>query len=67
MRIQKKFARIPPTEILFLHRKLGGLYLLFQRLRVKLPVKDLVAPYAMPPGDAEGVNNNKMGQRMTLQ
>ena len=66
MRIQKKFARIPPAEILFLHRKLGGLYLLFSHLRVKLPVKDLVAPYAMPPGDAEGVNR-EMGQRMILQ
>jgi predicted unusual protein kinase regulating ubiquinone biosynthesis (AarF/ABC1/UbiB family) len=50
MRLQKKFGRIPPAEILFLHRKLGGLYLLLSRLRVKLPVRELVAPYALAPG-----------------
>jgi predicted unusual protein kinase regulating ubiquinone biosynthesis (AarF/ABC1/UbiB family) len=50
MRLRKKFVRIPPAEILFLHRKLGGLYLLLSRLRVTLPVSKLAAPYALAPG-----------------
>jgi hypothetical protein len=45
MRVREKFARIPPPEILFLHRKLGGLYLLLCHLRAKLPVKYLVEAY----------------------
>lgn len=65
MRLQQKFERIPPAEILLLHRKLGGLYLLLSRLRVKLPVRELVAPYTMPPDDAER-KNNQMRQRAIL-
>jgi len=42
MRLKQKFGRIPPVEILLLHRKLGGLYLLFNRLQVKLPVKQII-------------------------
>ncbi len=45
MRLHEKFTRIPPPEILFLHRKLGGLYLLLSRLRATLPVNRLVTPY----------------------
>jgi hypothetical protein len=33
---------MPPVEVLFLHRKLGGLYLLLNRLRVRAPVRELV-------------------------
>ena len=56
MRLRKKYGRIPPAEIFFLHRKLGGLYLLLSRLRVRLPVGELVAPYALPPGDSARQN-----------
>jgi predicted unusual protein kinase regulating ubiquinone biosynthesis (AarF/ABC1/UbiB family) len=43
MRMQSRFTRLPPPDILFLHRKLGGLYLLLSRLRARLPVRSLVA------------------------
>jgi predicted unusual protein kinase regulating ubiquinone biosynthesis (AarF/ABC1/UbiB family) len=45
LRITQRYARLPPTEILFLHRKLGGLYLLMARLRATLPVRQLLEPY----------------------
>lgn len=55
MRLQQGYSRLPPTEILFLHRKLGGLYLLLARLRASLPVARLtreVIARAAPPADA---------------
>ena len=44
MRLDQKFARIPPPQVLFLHRKLGGLYLLLSRLRATIPVAGLITP-----------------------
>lgn len=44
MRLEQKFARIPPPQVLFLHRKLGGLYLLLSRLRATVPVAGIIAP-----------------------
>jgi predicted unusual protein kinase regulating ubiquinone biosynthesis (AarF/ABC1/UbiB family) len=38
MRMRSRYGRLPPPEILFLHRKLGGLYLLLARLRADVPV-----------------------------
>ncbi|WP_304616031.1 ABC1 kinase family protein [Paracoccus sp. (in: a-proteobacteria)] len=38
-------AEMPPPEILFLHRKFGGLYLLLARLRARVDLGALVAPY----------------------
>ena len=45
MRLNEKFARVPPPEILFLHRKLGGLYLLAARLRAKVDVRAILEPH----------------------
>jgi predicted unusual protein kinase regulating ubiquinone biosynthesis (AarF/ABC1/UbiB family) len=42
MRLRNRFNRLPPTDILFLHRKLGGLYLLLSRLKAAVPVRSLV-------------------------
>jgi hypothetical protein len=33
LRLDHRYGRLPPPEVLFLHRKLGGMYLLSQRLR----------------------------------
>lgn len=38
LRLQQKYARLPPVDLLYLHRKLGGLYLLLARLKARLPV-----------------------------
>ncbi|MGB5517516.1 MAG: AarF/ABC1/UbiB kinase family protein [Gammaproteobacteria bacterium] len=43
MRLQNKFWRLPPTDVLFLHRKLGGMYMLLKRLRVRLAVPELLS------------------------
>lgn len=42
MRARDRYARMPPPQVLFLHRKLGGLYLLLNRLRARIPVGELV-------------------------
>ena len=44
MRTRDRYARMPPPPVLFLHRKLGGLYLLLSRLRASVPVRELIAP-----------------------
>ncbi|MGD1990559.1 MAG: AarF/UbiB family protein, partial [Chromatiales bacterium] len=49
MRLQSKYSRIPPMDILFLHRKLGGLYLLLSRLRATLDIGKLAEPYLQSP------------------
>ncbi len=45
IRVREKFGRLPPAEVLFLHRKLGGLYLLLTHLRAAVPVRQLLTPY----------------------
>jgi predicted unusual protein kinase regulating ubiquinone biosynthesis (AarF/ABC1/UbiB family) len=42
MRSRDRYARMPPPQVLFLHRKLGGLYLLLNRLGASIPVDELV-------------------------
>jgi predicted unusual protein kinase regulating ubiquinone biosynthesis (AarF/ABC1/UbiB family) len=36
---------VPPVDVLYLHRKLGGLFLLAHRLRARLPISTLMGPY----------------------
>ncbi|NOH52103.1 AarF/ABC1/UbiB kinase family protein [Vibrio coralliilyticus] len=43
--MEKHYWHTPPADALFLHRKIGGLYLLAARLKAKVNVKALVAPY----------------------
>jgi len=42
LRFEHRYTRLPPTDILFLHRKLGGLYLLLSHLGARLNVNQLV-------------------------
>jgi hypothetical protein len=37
--------RVPPAEMIFIQRKLGGLYLLAARLRARVDLRVLVEPY----------------------
>ncbi|OIP20955.1 MAG: ubiquinol-cytochrome C reductase [Comamonadaceae bacterium CG2_30_60_41] len=41
--LDRDFWHIPPVDTLFLHRKLGGLYLLAARLRARINVRQLVS------------------------
>ena len=43
--LDKNFWHIPPIDTLFLHRKLGGLYLLAARLKARVNVHQLAMPY----------------------
>jgi len=45
LRLCSRYGRIPPPDVLFLHRKLGGLYLLLSRLNASISVQQQVAPY----------------------
>lgn len=45
LRFEQQFWRLPPTDLLYLHRKLGGLYMLCTRLRARVQVHRLVEPY----------------------
>ncbi len=49
LRLREKYGRLPPPAMLFLHRKLGGLYLLFSHLRAEIRVRDLIAPLLAGP------------------
>ncbi len=48
LRVEQGFGRLPPPDILYLHRKLGGLYLLLKRLSARVPVSELIGPYLDP-------------------
>lgn len=58
MRVTQGYTRIPPPPLLFLHRKLGGLYLLLCRLGCELPVREICAAQAgvkpVPAGPLSG-------------
>lgn len=55
--MERDFWHTPPADALFLHRKLGGLYLLAARLRARVDVSGLVAPYlGTAPAPAVAVN-----------
>jgi predicted unusual protein kinase regulating ubiquinone biosynthesis (AarF/ABC1/UbiB family) len=43
--LERDFWHIPPIDTLFLHRKLGGLFLLAARLKARVNVRQLVIPY----------------------
>ena len=45
LRLNQRYMHLPPTDVLFLHRKIGGIYLLCARLRAQVDVSSLVAPY----------------------
>ena len=43
--LDRDFWQIPPIDTLFLHRKLGGLFLLAARLKARVNVRQLALPY----------------------
>ncbi len=43
--MEQGFAEIPPMDALYLQRKVAGLVLLATRLRARIPLADLLAPY----------------------
>ena len=48
IRVELGFTRLPPPGVLFLHRKLGGLYMLAARLRAKVEVRGILERYLHP-------------------
>lgn len=50
--LEQGFRRMPPPDTAFLHRKAGGLFLLCVRLRARVDVRALAAPYLAGSGEA---------------
>lgn len=48
LRMETHLWRMPPPDILFLHRKLGGMYMLCSKLQARVDVGKLVEQYARP-------------------
>ncbi len=47
----RDLQHVPPAETLFLHRKIGGIYLLAARLGARVALRPLLAPYRRGDGD----------------
>lgn len=45
--MDRQFAHIPPTDVLFLHRKIGGLFLLAHRLGAHIPLGPLMEEFVI--------------------
>ena len=45
--MDREFWHTPPVDALFLHRKIGGLYLLAARLKARVDIRQLFAAYAV--------------------
>ncbi len=43
--MEQDYWHTPPADAIFLHRKIGGMYLLAARLGARVNIKQLVAPY----------------------
>jgi len=48
VRTRQSIGQLPPPDVLFLHRKLGGLYLLLNKLQAEVDVFELMQPYLQP-------------------
>ena len=45
MQEQGNYGSFPPIEVLLLHRKMAGLFLLLQRLKVRIDLREKLQPY----------------------
>lgn len=50
---ERELTHIPPAETLFLHRKIGGIYLLAARLRARVALRPILDPFRLPQGGAD--------------
>ncbi|MEJ2480912.1 MAG: AarF/ABC1/UbiB kinase family protein [Acidihalobacter sp.] len=64
LRVQHKFSRVPPTDVLYLHRKISGLYLLMTRLKAVLPVGRTVREVLSENGSPSAAENQSHHQPM---
>ena len=49
MALGRDMMHVPPAETLFLHRKIGGMYLLASKLRARVNLRALIDPYRHAP------------------
>lgn len=41
----RELSHVPPAEVLFLHRKIGGMYLMAAKLRARIQLSQIVEPF----------------------
>jgi hypothetical protein len=58
MHTEQNFGRLPPSDMLYIHRKLGWLYLLLKRLNAKVSISELIRPYLSRRHNAIGSVQN---------
>ena len=49
----RTFWHTPPVDALFLHRKIGGLYLLAARLKARVDIRAIFMRHVVPPGEGK--------------
>ena len=49
----RTFWHTPPVDALFLHRKIGGLYLLAARLKARVDIRAIFLRHVVPPGEGK--------------
>ena len=50
----RTFWHTPPVDALFLHRKIGGLYLLAARLKARVDIRAIFLRYVVSPAAVPG-------------
>lgn len=48
---ERELAHVPPAATLFLHRKIGGMYLMAAKLRARVALRPMVERYCLETGD----------------
>ncbi len=49
MAAEREFGHVPPIDVLFLQRKIGGMYLLASRLKARVDIAGLLEPHLTSP------------------
>lgn len=49
MASEREFGHVPPIDVLFLQRKIGGMYLLASRLTARVDIAELLEPHLTSP------------------
>jgi len=58
---ERELSHVPPPATMFLHRKIGGIYLLARKLRARVALRPIVEPYRRSPPGRTGALTGGVG------